>query len=71
MSKLILKEILPKILVKYMFSFFIISLLDFNETKLINYICNSGYELVFDTEPNERINITDAYLKGYYFKLKQ
>ena len=43
----------------------------FNETKLINYICNSGYELVFDAEPNERINVTDAYLKGYYFKLKQ
>jgi putative methyltransferase (TIGR04325 family) len=43
----------------------------FNETKLINYICNSGYELIFDAEPNERINLTDAYLKGYYFKLKQ
>jgi hypothetical protein len=42
----------------------------FNETKLINYICNSGYELIFDAEPNERINVTDAYLKGYYFKLK-
>jgi putative methyltransferase (TIGR04325 family) len=42
----------------------------FNETKLIHYICNSGYELIFDAEPNERINVTDAYLKGYYFKLK-
>ncbi|HRN41263.1 MAG: methyltransferase, TIGR04325 family [Flavobacteriales bacterium] len=42
----------------------------FNETKLINYICNAGYELVFDAEPIERINVTDAYLKGYYFKLK-
>lgn len=42
-----------------------------NETKLINYICNSGYELVFDAESNERINVTDAYLKSYFFKLIQ
>lgn len=41
-----------------------------NETKLINYICNKGYELVFDAESSEKINLTDAHLKGYYFKLK-
>lgn len=41
-----------------------------NENKLINYICNKGYELVFDAQSPENINLSDAHLKGYYFKLK-
>ncbi|MGE0561446.1 MAG: methyltransferase, TIGR04325 family [Flavobacteriales bacterium] len=41
-----------------------------NETKLINYLCDKGYELVFDAESNENMNLTDAHLKGYYFKLR-
>lgn len=41
-----------------------------NEEKLKNYICDNGYELMFDAETNEKMNVTDAHLKGYYFKLK-
>lgn len=42
-----------------------------NETKLINYICSLGYEMIFDAEYNENIYLSNAYYKGYYFKLKQ
>lgn len=42
-----------------------------NESKLINHISAKGYELIFDSESNEKMNIIDGYLKGYFFKLKQ
>jgi putative methyltransferase (TIGR04325 family) len=42
-----------------------------NEDKLVNQITDSGYELVFDSESNENLNLNDAFFKGYFFKLKE
>lgn len=42
----------------------------FNEIKLINYICEAGYELLFEAETCEKMNLKNGKLKGYYFKLK-
>lgn len=42
-----------------------------NESKIINSITSKGYELVFDSESNERMNLKNAHLKGYFFKLKK
>lgn len=41
------------------------------ETKLLNNITNKGYELVFDSESSERMNLKHAHLKGYFFKFKK
>jgi len=40
-----------------------------NETKLITYICNLGYEMIYDGTYDENIYLSDAYYKGYFFKL--
>ncbi len=40
-----------------------------NETKLIKYL-SKYYELIFDYESPERINLTNAALKAYLFKRK-
>lgn len=42
-----------------------------NEEKLINNIASKGYELIFDSESSERMNLAHAHLKGYFFKLKK
>lgn len=42
-----------------------------NEKNLVNQITNSGYELIFDSESHENMNVNDAFLKGYFFKLKE
>ncbi len=41
-----------------------------SENKIIDKITKSGYELIFDSESNERMNLKEAHLKGYFFKLK-
>jgi putative methyltransferase (TIGR04325 family) len=40
-----------------------------NEQKLVNYISNT-YDLIFDFESPERINLNNAALKAYFFKRK-
>ncbi len=55
----------PKVIYKAQYPCWIL-----NESKLMNHISAKGYELIFDSESHEKLNITDAHLKGYFFKLK-
>ncbi len=42
-----------------------------NEQKMISQICDAGYEMIFDSESPEHLNLNDACLKGYFFKIKK
>lgn len=42
-----------------------------NEKTLLNHIEQARYELIFDSESNESMNLKDAKLKGYFFRIKE
>ena len=42
-----------------------------SENKIINRITEAGYELVFDSDSNESMNVAKAHLRGYFFKFKK
>lgn len=41
-----------------------------NQNNLVNHIVSSGYELIYDAEFTESINLGNAHYMGYFFKLK-